>query len=172
MALNATFTQVLGRRPDAVHGDRRATPPSASSWSSTTRSRGCGARGTSLEEASHGPRRRRLADVPLRDLPAAAHGAGGRARCSRSRCRSTRSSSRRSRRARSRRCRSGSSPTTRGPNQLPIVNVVGLLVILLSIIPVYLANRLSQDPVGTRAGTAPAGGAAAARRGSSGERRH
>ena len=44
------------------------------------------------------------------------------------------------------------------PNQLPIVNVVGLTVILLSIIPVYLANRLSQDPVGA----APAGGAAAA----------
>ena len=38
------------------------------------------------------------------------------------------------------------------PNQLPIVNVVGLTVILLSIIPVYLANRLSQDPIGTRAG--------------------
>ena len=48
------------------------------------------------------------------------------------------------------------------PNQLPVVNVVGLMLILLSIIPVYLANRLSQDPVGTRAGPAPAGGAAAA----------
>jgi len=48
------------------------------------------------------------------------------------------------------------------PNQLPIVNVVGLGLILLSIIPVYLANRLSQDPVGVRAGAAPAGGAAAA----------
>jgi putative spermidine/putrescine transport system permease protein len=48
------------------------------------------------------------------------------------------------------------------PNQLPIVNVVGLTVIVLSIIPVYLANRLSQDPVGMRAGPAPAGGAAAA----------
>ena len=47
------------------------------------------------------------------------------------------------------------------PNQLPIVNVVGVMVILLSIIPVYLANRLSQDPLGTRAGAAPAGGAAA-----------
>jgi len=47
------------------------------------------------------------------------------------------------------------------PNQLPIVNVVGLTVILLSIIPVYLANRLSQDPIGA-AGPAPAGGAAAA----------
>ena len=34
------------------------------------------------------------------------------------------------------------------PNQLPIVNVVGLLVILLSIIPVYLANRLTTDSSG------------------------
>jgi putative spermidine/putrescine transport system permease protein len=49
------------------------------------------------------------------------------------------------------------------PNQLPIVNVVGLAVIVLSIIPVYLANRLSQDPVGARGGAAaPAGGAVAA----------
>jgi putative spermidine/putrescine transport system permease protein len=31
------------------------------------------------------------------------------------------------------------------PNQLPIVNVVGVLVILLSCIPVYLAYRLTQD---------------------------
>ena len=53
------------------------------------------------------------------------------------------------------------------PNQLPIVNVVGLTVIVLSIIPVYLANRLSQDPIGTRAGPAPArrsGGGTPARR--------
>jgi putative spermidine/putrescine transport system permease protein len=48
------------------------------------------------------------------------------------------------------------------PNQLPVVNVVGLLMILLSIIPVYLANKLSQDPVGTRAGAAPVGETAAA----------
>ena len=38
------------------------------------------------------------------------------------------------------------------PNQLPIVNVVGLSVIVLSIIPVYLANRLSQDPIGAPGG--------------------
>jgi putative spermidine/putrescine transport system permease protein len=31
------------------------------------------------------------------------------------------------------------------PNQLPIVNVVGVLVILLSAVPVYLAHRLTQD---------------------------
>jgi putative spermidine/putrescine transport system permease protein len=47
------------------------------------------------------------------------------------------------------------------PNQLPIVNVVGLSVILLSIIPVYLANRLSQDPIGAPAGRAPAAAGAA-----------
>jgi putative spermidine/putrescine transport system permease protein len=46
------------------------------------------------------------------------------------------------------------------PNQLPIVNVVGLTVILLSIIPVYLANRLSQDPVGAPGVAAGAGAAA------------
>jgi putative spermidine/putrescine transport system permease protein len=48
------------------------------------------------------------------------------------------------------------------PNQLPIVNVVGLSVIVLSIIPVYLANRLSQDAIGAPGG---AGGAGAAARG-------
>src|SRR5829696_4158199 len=51
------------------------------------------------------------------------------------------------------------------PNQLPIVNVVGLTVILLSIIPVYLANRLSQDPIGAPAGGAPAAAGAAGARG-------
>jgi putative spermidine/putrescine transport system permease protein len=44
------------------------------------------------------------------------------------------------------------------PSQLPIVNVVAVLVVLISIIPVYLANRLSRD-VGAAAG---AGGAVAA----------
>jgi putative spermidine/putrescine transport system permease protein len=46
------------------------------------------------------------------------------------------------------------------PNQLPIVNVVGLSVIVLSIVPVYLANKLSQDPIGAPGGTAGAGAAA------------
>jgi putative spermidine/putrescine transport system permease protein len=32
------------------------------------------------------------------------------------------------------------------PNQLPIVNVVAVMVILLSMIPVYLAQRLTRDP--------------------------
>jgi putative spermidine/putrescine transport system permease protein len=40
------------------------------------------------------------------------------------------------------------------PNQLPIVNVVGLGVVLLSIIPVYLANRVSRGAA-TAVGGAP-----------------
>jgi putative spermidine/putrescine transport system permease protein len=31
------------------------------------------------------------------------------------------------------------------PNQLPIVNVVAVLIVLLSAIPVYLASRLTQE---------------------------
>jgi putative spermidine/putrescine transport system permease protein len=38
------------------------------------------------------------------------------------------------------------------PTQLPIVNVVALLVVLLSIIPVYLAHRLSREEGGGIAG--------------------
>ena len=41
------------------------------------------------------------------------------------------------------------------PNQLPIVNVVGVLVILLSAIPVYIAQRLTADPAGAGASAAP-----------------
>jgi putative spermidine/putrescine transport system permease protein len=44
------------------------------------------------------------------------------------------------------------------PNQLPIVNVVAVLVILLSFIPVYVAQRLSQESAGPVA-TGVAGGA-------------
>lgn len=33
------------------------------------------------------------------------------------------------------------------PNQLPVVNVVAVIVVVLSIIPVYIAQRLSNDPV-------------------------
>jgi putative spermidine/putrescine transport system permease protein len=40
------------------------------------------------------------------------------------------------------------------PNQLPIVNVVGVLVIVLSAIPVYVAQKLTQDPLSA---AAPAG---------------
>jgi putative spermidine/putrescine transport system permease protein len=47
------------------------------------------------------------------------------------------------------------------PNQLPIVNVVGVLVILLSAIPVYFAHRLTVDREGDSAAAAPAGAAAA-----------
>jgi putative spermidine/putrescine transport system permease protein len=48
------------------------------------------------------------------------------------------------------------------PNQLPIVNVVGVLMILLSAIPVYLAHRLTVDRDGDSAAAAPAGAVAGA----------
>jgi putative spermidine/putrescine transport system permease protein len=53
------------------------------------------------------------------------------------------------------------------PNQLPIVNAVAVLVILLSIIPVYLAHRLTQDegaaaPAAAGRGTTAAAQATAA----------
>ena len=51
------------------------------------------------------------------------------------------------------------------PNNLPIVNVVALFVIVASMIPVYLAHRLTRDEegaAGARGGGAIAGGDAAA----------
>ena len=47
------------------------------------------------------------------------------------------------------------------PNQLPVVNVVAVVLILLSTIPVYVATRLSRDTgaVSPTAGAAQAGGA-------------
>jgi putative spermidine/putrescine transport system permease protein len=45
------------------------------------------------------------------------------------------------------------------PNQLPIVNVVAVLVILLSAIPVYLAQRLSRDTSGVAGPATAAAGA-------------
>ncbi|MDX6583974.1 MAG: putative spermidine/putrescine transport system permease protein [Solirubrobacterales bacterium] len=53
------------------------------------------------------------------------------------------------------------------PNQLPIVNVVALMVIVISIIPVYFANKLTQEeggaaPAGRGAKAAPVGSEATA----------
>jgi putative spermidine/putrescine transport system permease protein len=45
------------------------------------------------------------------------------------------------------------------PNQLPIVNVVAVLVILLSAVPVYLAQRLSRDTSGIAGPATAAAGA-------------
>jgi putative spermidine/putrescine transport system permease protein len=36
------------------------------------------------------------------------------------------------------------------PNQAPVVNVVAAVLVLLSVVPVYLAQRLSDDAVGSR----------------------
>jgi putative spermidine/putrescine transport system permease protein len=48
------------------------------------------------------------------------------------------------------------------PNQLPIVNVVGVCMILLSAVPVYFAHRLTVDREGDSAAALPAGAAVAA----------
>ena len=45
------------------------------------------------------------------------------------------------------------------PNQLPIVNVVAVLVILLSAVPVYVAQRLSRDTSGVAGPATAAAGA-------------
>jgi putative spermidine/putrescine transport system permease protein len=44
------------------------------------------------------------------------------------------------------------------PRQLPIVNVVAVLAILLSLIPVWIAQRITADPVSAGAARAEAGG--------------
>ena len=41
------------------------------------------------------------------------------------------------------------------PNQLPIVNAVAVIVILISIIPVYLAHRLTREESTAARGGAP-----------------
>jgi len=46
------------------------------------------------------------------------------------------------------------------PNQLPVVNVVAVFVILLSIIPVYFANRLTRGQEGNKGRTVAAEGTA------------
>ena len=53
-----------------------------------------------------------------------------------------------------RRCRSGSSTTCSARTSCPTVNVVAVVVIVLSIVPVYLAQRLTTDPTGGLAGSA------------------
>ncbi len=43
------------------------------------------------------------------------------------------------------------------PNDLPIVNAVAVIVVLISIIPVYLAHRLTREEGGATAGRGPRG---------------
>ena len=99
------------------------------------------------------PRRRHLADVPLRHASQHAVARSAPAACSPSASPSTRSSSPRSRSAPAKKpCRSGSSRTSSAPNERPIVNAVAVIVVLLSIIPVYLAHRLTREEGGAAAG--------------------
>jgi putative spermidine/putrescine transport system permease protein len=48
------------------------------------------------------------------------------------------------------------------PNQIPIVNVVAVIVVLLSIIPVYLAHRLTREEEGVAGGRGAGAGTAEA----------
>jgi putative spermidine/putrescine transport system permease protein len=48
------------------------------------------------------------------------------------------------------------------PNQIPIVNVVAVIVVLLSIVPVYMAHRLTREEEGVTGGRAAGAGAGAA----------
>ena len=122
------------RRPDPVHGDRGPRH--------LLHRRGLQQRGRATATHGHARwRRRPRTSAPTAGRPSATSPCprcarpSWPARCWPLRFRSTRSSSPRSPRDPSRRCRSGSSRNYSRPNQLPIVNVVGLLVILLSIIP-------------------------------------
>ena len=159
IALNSTFTQVLGidarpahdrdRPRDLLHRRRLQQRDRAAAADVVPRSR-------RRRPTSARPRGRPSAWSPCRICAAP----WSPARCSPSRSPSTRSSSPRSRSAPATRpCRSGSSNNFSRPNQLPIVNVVAVFVILLSIIPVYFAHKLTQDEGG---GGAPGGGAGAA----------
>ena len=81
LALQATIIDVLGPLGRRLRSRRRsssATRPSASSSSTTTCSRGCGGRRRLARRGVGGPRRRQLADVPIRHVPADADGAARR----------------------------------------------------------------------------------------------
>ena len=155
MALNATFTQVLGSRPVAVHRDRR---PRHVLHRRRLQQRGrAAAAGRDVARGGvDGPRRELLVTFRLVTFPtlrtALVAGALLAFALSLDEIIVTTFTI-------------GQDQTLpiwifanyARPNQLPIVNVVGVLVILLSIIPVYFANRLSQDPMGAPAAAGAAG---------------
>ena len=91
------------------------------------------------------PGRRRLGNVPAGDVPGRPVGHAGRnaARVRALLRRGDRHDLHRRRRAR--RCRIWIFQSFRLANQVPLVNVAGLAAILLSVIPVYLASRLTAD---------------------------
>ena len=143
-----------GHRPRPLHGDRRPRHLLHRRRLQQRRSPACA--------ASRPPSRRpRPTSAPTPGRPSATSPCPACARrsppapCSPSPSPSTRSSSPRSR----------SAPAEETlpiwifrnlfrPSQLPIVNVVAVLVVLISIIPVYLAHRLTRE----EGGAAPTGG--------------
>ena len=154
VALNNTFTQVLGDRTQPLHGDRRPRHL-LHRRRLQQRRRPPAARLGLLRGGLGRPRRPHLADLPLRH-PARACGralvAGALLAFALSFDEIIVTT-----------FTIGAGEETLPiwifrnlfrPNQLPIVNVVAVLVVLISIIPVYLAHRLTREE----------GGAAAARR--------
>ena len=151
MALNATFRKVPSRSASTSACSRSSsgTPRSASSSSTTTSSRDCGARRRSLEEASADlgadtwQTFRFVTFPPLRSALLA----GGLLAFALSFDEVIVTT-----------FTAGADETLpiwilnnlSRPNQLPIVNVVAVFVILLSMIPVYFASRLSRESPAAR----------------------
>ena len=144
MALSTTFAHARRYRSGCSRSSS-ATRRSASSSSTTTSSPGCGGTAPSLEEASADLGADTLADVPPHHAP------GDADRAARRRAARVRAVVRRGdrddlhARAACRRSRSGSSRASGWRTRSPLVNVAGLVAILLSVIPVYIATRITSD---------------------------
>ena len=134
---------------DARAGSRSssATPPSASSSSTTTRSPGCAGRSRSFEEASADLGADTWQTFRTITFPADALGAVRRG------APRVRALVRRGdrddlhRRAACRRCRSGSSRASGWPTRSRSSTSPALVAILLSVIPVYIASRITEGEV-------------------------
>ena len=142
MALSTTFAQSR-LRPRPASRSSSATPRSASSLVYNNAIARLRRTSRSFEEASADLGADTWQTFRLVTLPGHADGAAGRARCSPSRSRSTRSSSRSSRRAGVKTLPIWIFQSFRLANQVPLVNVAGRVAILLSVIPVYIATRMT-----------------------------
>ena len=152
MALNNAFRHDAGHRARrSGHGGRSPTRRSASSWCSTTCARGCAQLGGIVEEASMDLGASRWTTFRLVTFPllrsALLAGAPARVRAELRRDRRDHVHRRRRRR---RRCRSGSSATCSGPTRRRSSTWSAAVLILVSIMPIYLSQRLSGSTTGGR----------------------
>ena len=97
-----------------------------------------------LDRGLDGPRRRRLPDLPLRAAAADRDARCSPAACWRSRCRSTRSSSRCSRPGHEQTLPIWFYNELFRPRERPITNVVAVIVILVTLVPILLAYYLTR----------------------------